>query len=219
MYIKDFFEFMAKYRILFDRILDGYKFDHAFGDEYYYVNANLNKIKMIVSDTNIVVFKKNNEISSVEVIELPEEGDEYLKTIEKVTEERVNGTKKDEIIRFYGKIENDDYYVTDLYQITKCVNKNSQTIQSSFEVHMKDNKTRFNNKDITYIYMNVSGPLKVEKIYNLYNGIEYLVADELEKIECGLLDEICFDYKRINGVKSKEDAFIGDSKIKKRFII
>ena len=205
-------DFKIKYRMLFDRLTSGHPILFSTDDGFVFMDESGHEVKISFNDKDreMLVKTKINDKDYTEIISLPEANSKYLRTRELISEKRPNGCKEDEIIRFYCKVNGGDtYYTTDLFQTTKCSN-DLDTFKSTFECHMHNNTTIFNNRDITYLYKNVEDDLKVEKIYNLYNGIyEKIILGELYDISIGRLDPKCFDYKAYNGIKDKEDELIG----------
>ena len=214
--MKDINELKVKYTRLFSRILNGYVYFYNSGDKYYFVDSYGNDLTMII-DGNSLVVKKDN---STELIELPDEEDKYIRSIEIITDERDNGKIVNEIQRFYSKPdENSDYYVSDLYQITKCFNIEDKCIKDDFECHTRKDGdvVRYNNKDISFIYRGIEGPLRLEKILDLYNGnMTPLVDIDLDYIDSGLLDSRCFNYRQTNGMKKKMNDFLNKNISNKR---
>lgn len=215
-----------KYHVLFDRVLSGYEFVKKEDNSYHFINEEGLKLKLTIGGDTILVDKEMNGKEGIEFIELPGEGTKFVSSMEMIIEKLDEGIKVDEIRRFYGKTSYDDnYYVTDLYHDSKCGNKEFDGFHNSFESHMRvmdhnghkvnTSITKYNYRDISKLYRGVSGPFRVEKIFDLYNGNNTkLIEKELTLIELGLLDQKCFDYKTYNGVRAKEEEFLS-SKVKK----
>ena len=143
-----------------------------------------------------------------------------------ITENKDGCLKVDEIRRFYKKSNEDNiYYVTDLLFDTKIGTNEEFEIKNSFEAHSRESmvgdikisttKVSYNKNDISGMYRKVEGPSRVEKVFDLYRGNACLnIAREIMLMNNGLLDEKCFDYRSINGVKAQEDEYL-NSKAKK----
>ncbi len=215
-----------KYNVLFDRVLAGCEFIKAEGNTYHFITEDGFKMKLTIGGNTILVNKELDGKEVVEFIELPDDEKKYVSSMEMITENLENGIKVDEIRRFYEKQKDGNYYVIDLYHDSKCGDKEFNGFHNSFECHMRvmdhnghkvnTSITRYNHRDITKLYRIVSGPYRVEKIFDLYNGrYTKLIDKELKLIELGILDEKCFDYISYNGVKEKEEEFLN----RKRFNI
>lgn len=208
-----------KYKVLFDRVFDGCEFFKVEGNTYHFITEDGFKMKLTIGGNTILVNKDLEGKEVVEFIELPDEDRNFVSSMEMITENLENGIKVDEIRRFYGKQEDGNYYVIDLYHDSKCGNKKFNGFHNSFECHMRvmdhnghkvdTSITRYNHRDITKLYRTISGPYRVEKIFDLYNGnYTKLIDKELKLIDLGILDEKCFDYVSYNGVKEKEEEFL-----------
>lgn len=212
--MKEFNDLKEKYSRLFDRLLDEYKFYYAYGDEYHFQSDDGKHMKIDIHDDTILVIKKSDDTNSIEAIELPNEENRFIKCVETVEEVKDKGIKVDEVIRFYGitNYSDDEYYLIDLYQTTRCADKDYQSICNRFECHMNStfNMTRYNCRDISYLYKDVDGPLKVEKIFDLYNGNITKLLDE------DLINSKGFNYKKTNGIKDMEEQFFEKDKVYKK---
>lgn len=220
-------EIIKKYNVLFDRALAGYECIKKEDNTYKFVNSEGTLLKLTIGGNTILINKVVDGKDALEFIELPDERVKFVSSMEMIIEELEDGIKVDEIRRFYGKTNYDDdnYYVTDLYHDTKCGNKEFDGFHNSFESHMRvmdhngykvnTSVTRYNHRDISRLYRTITGPYRVEKIFDLYNGNNTKMIDkELELIELGVLDQKCFDYKTYNGVREQENKFL-NSKVKK----
>lgn len=213
-------ELKKKYNVLFDRILKNTEFIKLEDNTYSFMTEEGNLLKLTIGGNNILINKELGDKESVEFIELPDDDIKFLSSVEVISQELDNGIIVDEIRRFYGKTNYDDnYYVIDLYYDTKCGNNKFFELHNSFETHMRvmdhngykvnTSITRYNHRDISKLYRSVSGPYRLEKIFDLYNGNNTkLIENEMKLIESGLLNEKCFDYKRYNGVRESEEEFL-----------
>ena len=208
-----------KYNVLFDRVFAGCEFVKVEDNTYHFITEDGFKMKLTIGGNTILVNKELEGKEVVEFIELPDDDRNFVSSMEMITENLENGIKVDEIRRFYEEQEDGNYYVIDLYHDSKCGDKEFNGFHNSFECHMRvmdhnghkvnTSITRYNHRDISRLYRNVSGPYRVEKIFDLYNGnYTKLIDKELKLIDLGILDEKCFDYINYNGVKEKEEEFL-----------
>ena len=208
--------FTIKYRMLFDRLISGHHIFESTNDGFVFMDESGHEVNISINneDKEMMVRTKINDKDYIEYIYLPEAGSSFIRTREIIYEKRPNGCKEDDIVRFYCKNKDDDtFYTSDLYQTTTCSDNFGKEFKSTFECHKHNNKTMYNNRDITYLYKDIKDDLAVEKIYNLYNGkYKNIIDGELIDISSGDLDSECFDFKSYNGIKDREDELIDKMK-------
>ena len=217
---------IQKYPELFSRITNGWEGLYTEKERTYYLLFDGYVVKIRFGGNVITVNKVVDGVETIEFIELPNDKHNEISSMEMISENIDDCFKVDEIRRFYKKSKEDNnYHVTDLYFNTKIGTNKSFDINNSFEAHSKEYKldgniiniTRvsYNKNDISSMYKKVEGPSRVEKIFDLYRGNANInIAREIMLMNNGLLDEKCFDYRSINGVKAQEDEYL-NSKAKK----
>ena len=213
---------IQKYPVLFSRITNGWEGLYTEKERTYRLLFDGYVVKIRFGGNVITVNKVVDNIETVEFIELPDEKHKDIRSMEMITEQKDNFLKVDEIRRFYKKSKEDNnFYVTDLYFDTKCGTNTEFELKNSFEAHSRESmvgdikisttKVSYNRNDISGMYKKVEGPTRVEKIFDLYRGNANInIAREMMLLNNGLLDEKCFDYISINGVKTSEEEYFNN---------
>jgi len=210
----EFSKLRNSYRIVFDRVLEGCSFYYGYDDEISFKDLYDREFKIYLDGKKIKIVKDFGNYTSIENIVFPGKYNDNIRSVETIVDEN----KVEVIHRFYNKPKdnNDNFYVVNLFSNTRYNNEN---INSNFECHMSENNSivEVDNMDISYLYDEIKGSKRIEKIFDLYRGERTsLIRRELKDMDDGNLNKECFNYRENVIIKNKKIETVENSKVYKK---